>query len=100
MALRLALDGFDIAINYLRSKAAAGGVRLPEDCLELLVESVRGNVRDLESVLIQLVTSASLLKVQIDIGLTREALDKKGAVIRTSQARLAVPAVIGVVAAW
>ncbi len=63
----------------LRSKAAAGGVHLPDESIEMLVESVRGSVRDLESVLIQLVTTASLLKKRIDRALTEEALAKKGA---------------------
>ena len=62
--------------EILRSKASAGGVRLPEECLELLVESVRGNVRDLESALIQLVASASLLKRSLDLDLARDALRK------------------------
>jgi chromosomal replication initiator protein len=62
--------------EILRRKAAAGGVRLPEECLELLVESVRGSVRDLESALIQLVASASLLKCPLDLELTRGALQK------------------------
>ena len=58
------LEPPDVGVRreILRRKAAAGGVRLPEDCLELLVESVRGSVRDLESALIQLVASSSLLK--------------------------------------
>ena len=62
--------------EILRAKAAAGGVRLPDDCLDLLVASVRGSVRDLEGVLIQLVASASLLKRPIDEALTRAALHK------------------------
>jgi chromosomal replication initiator protein len=62
--------------EILRAKAAAGGVKLPEDCRELLVETVRGSVRDLEGVLIQLVASASLLKRSIDLDLTRAALHK------------------------
>ena len=62
--------------EILRSKAAAGGVGLPEDCLDLLVERVRGNVRDLEGVLIQLVSTASLLKKRIDLALTEGALRK------------------------
>ena len=62
--------------EILRSKAAAGGVKLPEDCRELLVETVQGSVRDLEGVLIQLVASASLLKRPIDLELTRAALHK------------------------
>jgi chromosomal replication initiator protein len=62
--------------KILRSKAAAGGVGLPEDCLDLLVERVQGNVRDLEGVLIQLVSTASLLKRSIDLALTEAALRK------------------------
>jgi chromosomal replication initiator protein len=62
----------------LRAKAAAGGLRLPEDCLERLVEAVRGSVRDLEGVLIQLVESAALLQRPIDLELTEAALRKLG----------------------
>jgi chromosomal replication initiator protein len=62
--------------EILRQKAASGGVRLPDDCRELIVESVRGNVRDLEGVLIQLVATASLLKRPIDEELTKAALHK------------------------
>jgi chromosomal replication initiator protein len=62
--------------EILRRKAAAGGVRVPDDCLELIVESVRGSVRDLESALIQLVASSSLLKRPLDIELARVALQK------------------------
>ena len=60
----------------LHSRAARGGVRLPDDCLDLLVETLRGSVRDLEGVLIQLVASASLLKRGIDRELTQAALRK------------------------
>ena len=63
--------------NILRSKAAHGGIRLPEDCLELLVERVQGNVRELEGALIQLVTTASLLGKPIDVGLAEAALQRR-----------------------
>jgi chromosomal replication initiator protein len=86
--------------NILRQKASAGGVHLPEDCLAMLVESIRGSVRDLESVLIQLVTTASLLKKKIDAALTREALEKKGAETCSAVPRLEPAAVIGAVARW
>jgi chromosomal replication initiator protein len=62
--------------SILRGRAAAGGVGLPEPCLELLVESVRGSVRDLEGALIQLVSMAALLKRPIDLELARAALHK------------------------
>ena len=64
--------------DILRGKAAAGGVHLPDDCLERLVEAVRGSVRDLEGVLIQLVRQRALLKRGIDLELTRVALRKLG----------------------
>jgi len=86
--------------RILRAKAAAGGVHIPETCLDLLVEGARGNVRDLEGVLIQLVASAALLKRPIDLELTEAALRKlvPGALV---QARPVEPeAVIQVVASY
>lgn len=62
--------------RILRARAAAGGVRLPEPCLDRLVEAVRGSVRDLEGALIQVVATASLLKRPIDLELVESALRK------------------------
>jgi chromosomal replication initiator protein len=62
--------------EILRARASRGGVRLPEECLDRLVERVRGSVRDLEGVLTQLVVSAALLRRPIDLALTEEALKK------------------------
>jgi chromosomal replication initiator protein len=62
--------------RILRAKASAGGVGLPDDCLDRLVEGTRGSVRDLEGVLIQLVAMASLMKRPIDLELTEAALRK------------------------
>jgi chromosomal replication initiator protein len=83
--------------NILRVRAAHGGVHLPDDCLDLLVESTSGSVRDLEGVLVQLVASSSLLKRPIDLELTRCALEK----IAPPRARRLEPAqVIDVVAGF
>jgi chromosomal replication initiator protein len=60
--------------NILRSKAAHGGIRLPDDCVDLLVNNIEGNVRELEGALIQLVTVASLYKRTIDLELTEQSL--------------------------
>jgi chromosomal replication initiator protein len=60
----------------LRGRAAAGGVHLPPECLDLLVESVRGSVRDLDGVLTQLVASSVLLQRPVDLELTELALRK------------------------
>jgi chromosomal replication initiator protein len=72
----LEMPNAQVRRRILRSKAAAGGVGLPGECLDLLVERVQGNVRDLEGVLIQLVSTASLLKQPIDLALTEGALHK------------------------
>jgi len=85
--------------RILRSKAASGGVGLPDDCLDLLVERARGNVRELEGVLIQLVSTASLLKRSIDIALTEAALRKLDD-NRPVARRLAARAVIEAVATF
>jgi len=83
--------------EILRTKAASGGVRLPDDCLDLLVDVVRGSVRDLEGVLVQLVTTSSLLKRPIDMELTEQSLAKVSALCTTKQ-RLAIGTILEVVA--
>ena len=83
--------------EILRSKAANGGVRLPNDCLDLLVNVVRGSVRDLEGALVQLVTTSSLLKRPIDLELTEQALAKVSTLCTTKR-RLTVGTIIEIVA--
>jgi chromosomal replication initiator protein len=85
--------------EILRNKAAAGGVRVPPDCLQMLVDTARGSVRDLEGVLIQLVASASLLKRPIDINLTAAALHKLAPAAACAR-RLEPSAIIDTVAAF
>ncbi len=94
------LEPPDAAVRreILRAKAAAGGVRLPDACLDLLVEKVQGSVRDLEGVLIQLVESAALLKRAVDLALTRAAIHKVAPM--EAARRLDVGTVIRVVASF
>lgn len=87
--------------HILRAKAAAGGVHLPADCLDLLVDATNGSVRDVEGVLIQVVTTASLLGRPIDLALTREAIDlKSGVSSKLGPCKLEVTEVVRVVAAF
>jgi chromosomal replication initiator protein len=81
--------------DILRDKASRGGIALPPDCLELLVDGVRGSVRDLEGALVQLVASASLLGRRIDRALTEMALRKLGEPAREPQTLDAVLACVG-----
>jgi len=91
--------GAEVRRRILRSKASRGGVRIPDDCLDRLVEVTRGSVRDLEGVLIQLVASSSLLGRPIDLELTELAFQK----LAPSQPRtppLDLSTVISVVASF
>ena len=83
-----------------RAKAAHGGWRLPPDCLDRLVESARGSVRDLEGILIQLVTTAALLKKPIDIELTERAIAQKSATRPSSKKGLKLAGIIELVSAF
>jgi chromosomal replication initiator protein len=78
LVAELAPPDAELRRRILRARAAGGGIRLPEDCLERIVEAVRGSVRDLESVLGQIVASAALLKQPVDLALTELALRKLG----------------------
>lgn len=97
MVVEVELPDADLRRKLLVAKASAGGVRLPECCLDRLVEAVRGSVRDLEGALIQLVATASLLKRPIDLALTEAAL-RKVADPSSRSAAIGVDAVIHVVA--
>jgi chromosomal replication initiator protein len=60
--------------KILRSKAASGGIALPDACLEALAERPVESVRDLVAGLNQVVAHATLLKRPITPELVREAL--------------------------
>jgi chromosomal replication initiator protein len=83
--------GRELRRRILKAKAAGGGVRLPDECLDLLVERAPSSVRDLEGVLIQLVASAALLQRPIDTPLTEAALRK---VVPNQGPTLTLPAVV------
>jgi len=59
----------------LRERAARGGVRVPEECLELLASRELASVRDLIAGLNQVVARASLLRAPITPELVAQALD-------------------------
>ncbi len=100
--------------HILRAKAAAGGVHLPPDCLERLVDATEcpetgkhagkglgASVTEIESLLIQVVTTASLLSRPIDAALVQEAIDvKSGGAAELAPRQVAVPEIVKAVAAF
>ncbi|MFI5317532.1 MAG: chromosomal replication initiator protein DnaA [Myxococcota bacterium] len=64
--------------SILRERAAGGGVRVPEECLELLASREQSSVRDLIAGLNQVVARASLLRAPITPELVAQALDAVG----------------------
>ncbi len=61
-------------LAILRERAARGGVRVPEACLDLLASRTPSSVRDLVAGLNQVVARASLLKTAITPELVAQAL--------------------------
>ncbi len=86
--------------QILKVKAANGAIALPDECLDLLVESVSGNVRELESVLMQVVTTSTLLKRPIDLELTKSAIQQKVQAVAPPAKRPEIADVLGVVASF
>lgn len=62
----------DTRCRILQQKAKQEGVALPDDVTEFLAKRLTGNVRQLESGLINLIAKASLLRRPIDLDLAKE----------------------------
>jgi len=90
----------EVRSNILRAKAAHGGIRLPDDCLSMMVDKVVGNVRELEGALIQLVTISSLFKRPIDLDLTKESLHGRSRRVNAITKRATPEAIIEAVAGF
>jgi chromosomal replication initiator protein len=90
--------------HILRAKAASGGVHLPSDCLDMLVHATDANgasVTEVESLLIQVVTTSSLLGRPVDAALVREAVDlKNGAAAELAPRQIDVTEIVKVVATF
>lgn len=72
----------------LRHKAEEQRVALPDEVLQFVAERATANVRELEGAFNRLVAFASIMKVDIDLGLAREVLRTAApeAVLRKEQA--------------
>jgi chromosomal replication initiator protein len=70
----IAPPGHETRLAILRERAARGGVRVPDACLELLATRELASVRDLVGGLNQVVARASLLKSAITPELVAQAL--------------------------
>ncbi|TDI98199.1 MAG: chromosomal replication initiator protein DnaA [Deltaproteobacteria bacterium] len=70
----IAPPGLETRRTILREKAAAGGLRLPEECLETLAARPVQSVRDLLAGLNQVVARAALLRQPVTPELMAEAL--------------------------
>ena len=75
LVARIAPPESDTRRAILRERAARGGVRVPDECLELLASRELSSVRDLIGGLNQVVARASLLRAPITPELVAQALD-------------------------
>jgi chromosomal replication initiator protein len=75
LVARIAPPELETRRSILREKAAAGGFRLGDECLEMLATRTVDGVRDLLAGLNQVVARASLLRAPATPELVREALE-------------------------
>jgi len=61
-------------IAILHKKATQDNLELPYEVIEYLATNIRNNIRELEGAMIRLLAYSSLLKVDIDLNLTRKVL--------------------------
>jgi chromosomal replication initiator protein len=66
----------DLRRAILRARAEQAGTVVPTACVDRLVAGAAGSVRDLESALVQVLATASLLRRPIDLDLVEMALRK------------------------
>jgi chromosomal replication initiator protein len=75
---RIGVSDIEMARGILRAKAAHGGLRVPDDCIELLAAHSSKTARDVVSALNQVVARSTLLGRPIDVKLVRETLAEVG----------------------
>jgi len=63
-------------IAILQKKAEREELEIPYDVIELLASKIRSNIRELEGALIRLLAYSSLLRVDINVQLTRKVLNE------------------------
>lgn len=68
------MPDFETRVAILRAKLAQSGDTLPEDCLNLIAETVRSNTRELEGKLIQIVQTLKLKNLTAEIGEVKKIL--------------------------
>ena len=88
------------AVACFEPKRPMGDGACPQTALTDWWRAPRGSVRDLEGILIQLVTTAALLKKPIDIELTERAIAQKSATRPSSKKGLKLAEIIELVSAF
>ena len=63
--------GFETRKAILRSKIEANELQIPDDVVEYVAETVRGNVRDLEGIVNALLAYATLGDASINLELAK-----------------------------
>jgi len=65
---------YETRAEIVRTKAAQRGVALPADVIELIVENITANVRELEGAVVRVCSHASLCQRPLNLELAQEAL--------------------------
>ncbi|MEM9895213.1 MAG: chromosomal replication initiator protein DnaA [Bacteroidota bacterium] len=65
---------FETRIAIIKKKLQEDGISIPDEVIEYIAYTVDTNIRELEGVIISLIAHASLMKVKIDLDLSKKVL--------------------------
>lgn len=76
LIVKLNEPDFETRKKIIRHKAKKEGYKLPSEVVEYLARQIRGDIRQIESVVLGLIARASFLKEPISLQLTKELLSE------------------------
>ena len=68
---------FEIRVAILLDKAEQNGLALDYDIIEFIAKHIKNNIRDLEGAIIRILAKSSLMNVEIDFGLVKDAIKER-----------------------
>ncbi|MGE9617183.1 MAG: chromosomal replication initiator protein DnaA [Solitalea-like symbiont of Acarus siro] len=74
LSARLDSPAIDTRVNILKIKLKTEGIDLQDNIIEYVANNVKGNVRELEGIIISLIAHATFNSVEIDLNLVKEVI--------------------------
>jgi len=87
MTAQIERPDLELRKKILRSKIESGGLEISDEVFDFIIENVTENIRDLEGVLLSLMTHSITLNKDIDLALAKQVL---GQIVRLERKQLTI----------